>query len=298
MNDRKQHVVKMAHQLFIDKGFQATSIQDILDYSGISKGTFYNYFSSKSELMIAIFKMTYADLEKQRNELLIGQDRTDIEIFIKQIELQLKTNRKNKLITLFEEVLVSNDIDLKQFIDQGRINNIRWIYERLLDIFGETKKPYLLDCAIMFMGLLRDNIKFFHIAHDTNANIGQVVRYSVRRLVNLVDELAETDEQLIQPEQLESWLPDCRKPDQIFQKKLHHSIYMMKNLLRHNEEQSKYMELLDFIEEELLDSKSPRKFLIESALLSLKAVDGSVWEKEWEPLEKLVEDFFKSEDEK
>ena len=56
MNDRKQHVIKMAHQLFIEKGFQATSIQDILDYSGISKGTFYNYFSSKSELLIAIFK--------------------------------------------------------------------------------------------------------------------------------------------------------------------------------------------------------------------------------------------------
>ena len=42
MNDRKLHVVNMAHQLFIEKGFQATSIQDILDYSGISKGTFYN----------------------------------------------------------------------------------------------------------------------------------------------------------------------------------------------------------------------------------------------------------------
>ena len=55
MNDRKQHVINKAHQLFIDKGFQATSIQDILDYSGISKGTFYNYFSSKNELLIAIF---------------------------------------------------------------------------------------------------------------------------------------------------------------------------------------------------------------------------------------------------
>ncbi|SIC20615.1 Uncharacterised protein [Mycobacteroides abscessus subsp. abscessus] len=30
MNDRKQHVIKMAHQLFIDKGFQATSIQDMM----------------------------------------------------------------------------------------------------------------------------------------------------------------------------------------------------------------------------------------------------------------------------
>ena len=64
MNDRKQHVVNKAHQLFIDKGFQATSIQDILDYSGISKGTFYNYFSSKNELLIAIFKTIFKKLEQ------------------------------------------------------------------------------------------------------------------------------------------------------------------------------------------------------------------------------------------
>lgn len=56
MNNRKMHVIQKAHQLFLEKGFQATSIQDILDYSGISKGTFYNYFSSKNELLISIFK--------------------------------------------------------------------------------------------------------------------------------------------------------------------------------------------------------------------------------------------------
>ncbi len=46
MIDRKQHVVNMAHPLFINKGVQSTSVQDILEYSGISKGTFFTYFSS------------------------------------------------------------------------------------------------------------------------------------------------------------------------------------------------------------------------------------------------------------
>ena len=46
MNVRKQDVVNMAHQLFINNGVQSTSVQDIFEYSGISKGTFYHYFSS------------------------------------------------------------------------------------------------------------------------------------------------------------------------------------------------------------------------------------------------------------
>ena len=54
MNDRKQQVLLTAQQLFVEKGFSATSVQDILDEAKISKGTFYNYFSSKNECLIAI----------------------------------------------------------------------------------------------------------------------------------------------------------------------------------------------------------------------------------------------------
>lgn len=288
MHDRKQHVIKMAHQLFVDKGFQATSIQDILDYSGISKGTFYNYFSSKNELLIALFKMIYKKLDQDRNELLIGQDSSDIEIFIKQIELQMKTNRTNKLISLFEEVFFSNDVELKEFIKRGQMRMLRWVYERFIDIFGESKKPYLLDCAIMFMGILNHNLKYSAMVHDSNVSILQVVRYSVERIVKMVDEVAETGNHLIQPVVLDSWLPDSKNCDQSFQKKLYHIILEFKKTLNHNEDLNKYIELLDFIQEELVDSKKPRKFLIESALLSLKSSDLIFGKKEFQKLEQLV----------
>lgn len=82
MNNRRQNVIDTAHKLFIDKGYQATSIQDILDGAGISKGTFYNYFPSKGELFIAIFRSFYTKIRHDREKLLIGQDSADIEIFI------------------------------------------------------------------------------------------------------------------------------------------------------------------------------------------------------------------------
>jgi len=72
MNNRKKHVLNKAHELFIEKGFQATSIQEILDSSGISKGTFYNYFSSKNELLISIFKEIYSELGEKRKNLMVG----------------------------------------------------------------------------------------------------------------------------------------------------------------------------------------------------------------------------------
>ncbi|WHY64828.1 TetR/AcrR family transcriptional regulator [Neobacillus sp. SuZ13] len=298
MNDRKLHVVNMAHQLFIEKGFQATSIQDILDYSGISKGTFYNYFSSKSELLIAIYKTIYKKLEKDRNDLLIGQNPSSIEIFIKQVELQMISNRKNKLLALYEEVLASNDADLKQYIQRARLNSLRWYYNRFIDIFGEDKKPFLLDCAIMFQGIIQYNIQYNRMAHESGEKVSSVVRYCVARMVKMVDEVAESGEQLIEPKTLEKWVPGCQQNNHEILTQLVKVALTLRALITKNiqdvEEQNKYNELLDFIQEEIIHTRSPRKFLIQSALTSLKQNPASLWKKELGQLDELIEAFYSS----
>jgi AcrR family transcriptional regulator len=289
MNNRKQHVIKIAHQLFIEKGFQSTSIQDILDYSGISKGTFYNYFSSKNELLIALFKSIYKQLELERNELLIGQDPSNIEIFMKQIELQMQTNRANKLLSLFEEVYFSKDEDLKDFIKSGQLWMLKWVYRRFIDMFGETKKPYLLDCSIMFLGILNHNIKYSSMANGSNVNIQQIVRYTVNRIVKTVNEVSLTGEQLINPEVIDRWVPDTQNSIKIIHKKIHDSIGSLKNSQKQMDEKSE--ELLDFIEDELLKSRNPRRFLIESALCSLRTNSTLQDTKEFPVIEELVKEY-------
>jgi AcrR family transcriptional regulator len=292
MNDRKQHVIKKAHQLFVEKGFHATSIQDILDYSGISKGTFYNYFASKNELLMALFKMIYKRLEQERNKLLIGQDPADIDIFIRQIALQFETNRANKLISLFEEALFSNDEELKEFIKRGQLIALHWLFQRFIDIFGEQKKPYLLDCAIMLMGILQYNVKHNALAHGSMANIHKIVRYSVERIVKMVDEVSKTGEQLLPPELLESWMPEHTKTDLAHQKKISHTVLMLKKNLEQTIQPKRYIELLDFIQEELANSYAPRKFLIESTLSTLKESDALREKNDFQKLEQMIEAFF------
>ena len=51
---RKQEILKTAEALFCQKGFQQTSIQDILDMMNSSKGSFYHHFDSKEALLEAI----------------------------------------------------------------------------------------------------------------------------------------------------------------------------------------------------------------------------------------------------
>jgi len=294
MNAKKQHVIHMAHQLFVDKGFQATSIQDILDYSGISKGTFYNYFSSKNELLISIIKKVMHQIEQGRNKLLAGQNPADIEIFIKQIELQLKTNYVNHLIPLFNEIFYADDEELKQFVKEIQIKFIHWLFRRFTDIFGESKQMYLLDSAIIFSAVLQRNLQFNAMAGESKAGVSRIVRYTMEQIVKLVDNYSEADDPLFHPELLKRWLPERKDESKVVTQKLSQIVAVLKkSLSRETDDSSKFAELLDFIREELLIAESPRKYLVESVILSLKSeqLPGDI-KNELEKLEETVAVYF------
>jgi AcrR family transcriptional regulator len=53
---RRSEILGAAQQLFYLKGYEPTSIQDIITEIGIAKGTFYHYFSSKQALLDAIIE--------------------------------------------------------------------------------------------------------------------------------------------------------------------------------------------------------------------------------------------------
>ena len=47
---KKESLLNTAFSLFTSKGFQKTSISDIVNSAGVAKGTFYLYFSDKYDL--------------------------------------------------------------------------------------------------------------------------------------------------------------------------------------------------------------------------------------------------------
>lgn len=51
---KKQLIMEKAIELFAKQGFEATSVQQITEHCGISKGAFYLSFKSKDELIVAI----------------------------------------------------------------------------------------------------------------------------------------------------------------------------------------------------------------------------------------------------
>lgn len=58
-DERKNEIIDTAAALFIDKGYDQCSVNDILNSIGIAKGTFYHYFKSKEDVLdAAVNKMS------------------------------------------------------------------------------------------------------------------------------------------------------------------------------------------------------------------------------------------------
>lgn len=50
-SQRRKHLLECAGSLFVKKGYEATTMDEIAAHAGFSKGTLYHYFSNKAELI-------------------------------------------------------------------------------------------------------------------------------------------------------------------------------------------------------------------------------------------------------
>lgn len=60
---RARELLEIATQLFIENGIDETTIDDIVAYAGIAKGTFYHHYESKAALLEAIREAVIEDFD-------------------------------------------------------------------------------------------------------------------------------------------------------------------------------------------------------------------------------------------
>ncbi len=115
---KRKQIMDAALDLFSNKGFHATSIEQIAQKASISKGLMYNYFPSKEELMRSIVVSGYEKLNEA-----FDPDHDGI-------------------LTRDELILYINDV-----LDQINSNPLYWKLYFSLTLQPEVLKEYLLPLA-------------------------------------------------------------------------------------------------------------------------------------------------------
>ncbi len=108
----KQEILKKANQLFSEKGFDATGVDDIVRSLGLSSGVFYNHFESKTALLKQVVE---GKIQKSRELLLDVQAKESASEWISRalktyLSKQHKesTHQSCPLTTLSQELIKLN----------------------------------------------------------------------------------------------------------------------------------------------------------------------------------------------
>ena len=153
---KKDKIIEKSMELFCEKGYYATKVEEITKALGISKGNFYTYFDSKEEVLYEILNimknerikmLEEIDTDKAPKEVLRDFIEDYSQIFFKYLK---RVNLKNiddflkdkKIVNHMEEVL---DI-LVKFLKKNIIERIE----------GSQNKEYNLEFIIDFILMSMD----------------------------------------------------------------------------------------------------------------------------------------------
>lgn len=167
---KKQLIMEKAIELFAEKGFDATSVQQITDECGISKGAFYLTFKSKDELILALidyFMMQFtSDIDyvvkntKNKEDLLYKFYYTIFNSFSKHADFA-KILIKEQIRSFNEEFLQKSHI-----YDQAMDKIILSMVERLYgDEIHQTKHD-VMYCVKGFMKTYAELFLFHNLPLD------------------------------------------------------------------------------------------------------------------------------------
>lgn len=102
---KREKILEIALKLFMEKGFNKTSIDEITKLADISKGSFYTYFKSKEELLESIIEELLEVVEEKFFKIIsLKKKPIDfIEAFLK-LNVSLSKKFSSSVLTIMRDV--------------------------------------------------------------------------------------------------------------------------------------------------------------------------------------------------
>ena len=69
-----ERIFDTAMRLFAEKGFQATTVDEITERADVAKGTFFNYFPTKEHVLEQFSRLQLQRIEQAREQVLRGEN--------------------------------------------------------------------------------------------------------------------------------------------------------------------------------------------------------------------------------
>jgi len=186
MKDPKEHITRIAENLFFKKGFHLTTIRDISRKAKVNSSMISYYFNSKEELYLTIFDQLENAMISIRNAEFLMANKPDTIKQLIRITLKEMTAAYKTIFLLIAEQSHPSTLKVKAKIDQ--IKNLHLEY--FLSIIDEglinsrTKEDMVLYHSIF--GVSKELFMFYKFSENFKAcSDNEVISYIYDQILKL-----------------------------------------------------------------------------------------------------------------
>ena len=113
--DKKNELIMISERLFMEKGYEETSVDDILKASGLSKGGFYHYFKSKDEVLTESINNIIEKLLEQIESVIDDKKINALEKLKLFLKKKSEFQNSNREYAKYLSMLIKSDFTLYKY---------------------------------------------------------------------------------------------------------------------------------------------------------------------------------------
>ncbi|MDZ5473562.1 TetR/AcrR family transcriptional regulator [Bacillus sp. 31A1R] len=184
---KKLLIMEKSIELFAENGFESTSVQQITERCGISKGAFYLYFKSKEELITSLIDHFMSSIISDIEQSVRNETQTD-KLLYNLLDVLFSTFQKQTNFTKFfikEQVLTFNQDLFAQLQMYTTIVN-KTVLSIIQKQFAYTRQEMHLDLLFTINGFIKSYLELFFI-DDYEIDVDQLCKAIVEK-VNIIAE--------------------------------------------------------------------------------------------------------------
>jgi AcrR family transcriptional regulator len=199
---RRNTILNEAEKLFIEEGFEKTTVKDIAEHAGVAKGTFYYYFDTKEDIISSLLEKRYKKTEKKARYVLENENMSSLEK-LEKIILRLIFSRRGNF-KVYEFFKIDENAKFMNERNKEFWNKFMPIFTKIVKEGverGEFETDYPEEVTeILFMGI--DNFLHRHYAKFTTEEMYIDKFAAVEELLNrtLKVQSRKVDLSLMKPE--------------------------------------------------------------------------------------------------
>ena len=277
--EKRQQILITAMQLFSAKGSSVTSMQEIAEVCGMSKGSLYLHFKSKEELE----KSIYEHIANRIKDEILRVDHDPLlaprEQLRKQVEVVLVhfLEIREFLLKQFHDRMPPGKPPFdKENMQQEMLAALQWFNHKLKTIYGPNVEPYTMEIGMFMASMLGSYIRFLFMP-GFHLNVGIIADHQIQLLDDIVASILHRRPEPLIPMEAVGHLGHLCQTD--IRKQRHPLIVIkaMKNELKQIQLEPDVMEdameSLRLMEKELL-ALQPSRAVLKGMLANLEGIEN------------------------